>query len=124
MKAIIACSLLLVSSLITGVGVASEAVSFRTTQANVQLPLITTWLDIADDKGQKITALKPEQLSATVGPYSAQVKSLQPFAETQEGTAFVFMVDISKSIKAQDFKQLQAALTAWVEGLHEQDVPR
>lgn len=67
MKATIACGFLLFGFLISAVTFASEGVSFRITQASVQLPTITTWLDITDEKGQKIDALKPEQLSATVG---------------------------------------------------------
>lgn len=119
MKAFIACGLLLIGSITTAV--ASEAVSFRTTQASVQLPTITTWLDIADEKGQKIEAVKPEQLSATVGSYAAEIKDVKPFSELNKGTAYIFLVDISKSLKTQHFEQIQAALNTWVGGMQEHD---
>ena len=121
MKASIAYGFLLIGSLIAAAGFASEAVSFRTTQASVQLPDITTWLDITDEKGQKIEAVKPEQLSATVGSYPAEVKAVKPFSELHQGTAFIFLIDISKSLKPQAFGQLQTALKTWVDGMHEQD---
>jgi len=87
MKVTIACAFLLIGSLIAAVGFASGAVSFRTTQASVKLPDITTWLDITDEKGQKIDAIKPEQLSATVGPYPTVIKEVKPFSELNKGTA-------------------------------------
>lgn len=121
MKATVACGFIFICSLMSVVGFASEAVYFRVTQASVQLPNITTWLDITDEKGQKLEAVKPEQLSATVGSYAAEVKTVQPFAELNEGTAFIFLIDISKSLKPQHFEQIQAALNTWVDGMREHD---
>ncbi len=121
MKKTIACSLLIIISLTNTVVLASEAVNFRVTQANVQLPDITAWIDIADDKGVKLETLKAEQLTATVGTYPATVKEVSPFSKSNAGTAFIFLVDISKSLKPQTFTQLQAALNTWVEGMHEHD---
>jgi VWFA-related protein len=121
MKATIACGFLLIGFLISAVAFASEGVSFRITQASVQLPTITTWLDITNEKGQKIDALKPEQLSATVGSYPAEVKEIKPFSELNKGTSFIFLIDISQSLKTQAFEQLQAALKTWVDGMREHD---
>ncbi|NOT10979.1 MAG: VWA domain-containing protein [Methylococcaceae bacterium] len=121
MKATFAYGFLFIGSLMSAVGFASEAVSFRTTQASVQLPTITTWLDITDEMGQKIEAVKPEQLSATVGSYAAEAKEVKPFSELHNGTAFIFLIDISKSLKTQPFEQLQLALNTWIDGMHEHD---
>lgn len=38
-----------------------------------------------------------------------------------KGTAFIFLIDISQSLKTQSFEQLQAALKTWIEGMHEHD---
>ena len=45
----------------------TDVSNFRISQATVQLPIITTWLDISDDQGQSISSISPEQLSITVG---------------------------------------------------------
>ena len=120
-KATIACAFLLIGSFFASVGDASEAASFRITQASVQLPALTAWLDISDEQGHKIEAVKPEQLLATVGSDPAEIKAIKPYSEVNTGTAFIFLVDISKSLKPQSFSQLQAALKTWIEGMHEQD---
>lgn len=121
MKANLFCGFLVIGSLIANVAAASEAVSIRTTQASVQLPAITAWVDMTDEKGQRLESIKPEQLSATVGSYVAEIKSVQPFSEVTKGTAFIFLVDISKSLKPQHFEQLQTAMNTWVDGMQEQD---
>jgi VWFA-related protein len=121
MKTALIYGFFLIGSLIAAVALASEAVSFRTTQASVELPTITAWLDITDEKGQKIDSVKPVQLSATVGSYPADVKAVTLFSELSQGTAFIFLIDISKSLKPQSFKQLQAALKTWIDGMNGQD---
>jgi len=99
----------------------NQVANFRISQAAVQLPVITTWLDITDEQGQSIPSISPEQLSITVGAEKADVKTIKPFAETNEGTAFIFLVDVSKSIKPKDFSQIQSSLNNWIAGLNEHD---
>ena len=62
----------------------NQVANFRISQAAVQLPVITTWLDITDEQGQSIPSISPEQLSITVGAEKADVKTIKPFAETNE----------------------------------------
>lgn len=99
----------------------TDVSNFRISQATVQLPIITTWLDISDDQGQSIPSISPEQLSITVGAEKADITSIKPFAETNQGTAFIFLVDVSKSLKPKDFIQIQSSLNDWVVGLNEHD---
>ena len=99
----------------------NQVANFRISQATVQLPVITTWLDIVDEQGQTISSISPEQLSITVGAEKADVKTLKPFSETNESSAFIFLVDVSKSIKPKDFSQIQSSLNNWVAGLNEHD---
>ncbi len=99
----------------------TDVSNFRISQATVQLPIITTWLDISDDQGQSIPSISPEKLSITVGAEKADITSIKPFAETNQGTAFIFLVDVSKSLKPKDFIQIQSSLNDWVAGLNEHD---
>ena len=112
---------ILIGTLISAISYASDAVSFRTTQASVELPSITTWLDVTDEKGQTIDTLLAEQLLATVGPHTAKVKQVKRFSELNQGTAFIFLVDISKSLNPKLFAQMQVALNTWMKGMHEND---
>jgi len=121
MKKVITTVFLLISTLISITSFASGTVSFRTVQARVKLPIITTWVDVTDENGQTINDLKSEQLLATVGSHSAKVKHIKLFSELDKGTAFIFLVDISKSLTPELFAQIQVALNTWVNGMHEKD---
>ena len=99
----------------------TQVANFKISQTTVQLPVITTWLDITDEQGQTIPSISPEQLSLTVGADRAEVKSIKPFADTSEGTGFIFLVDVSKSIKPKDFSQIQSSLNNWIAGLKAHD---
>ena len=121
MKVIKFCGLFLFCLGVNSTVLAAEEINFRVIQANVQLPTITTWVDITNSNGQQLTSVKLEQLTATMGANIAEVKLIKPFSEETEGTAFIFLVDISKSLKPTYFGQIQAALNAWVEGLNIHD---
>ena len=121
MKVIKYCSFFLFCLGINSTVLATEEINFRVIQANVQLPTITTWVDITDSNGRKLAIVKPEQLTATMGANVAEVKTIKPFSEEADGTAFIFLVDISKSLKPTHFGQIQAALNAWVAGLNAHD---
>ena len=111
---------ILLSSLINNYSFATEAGSFRLTQTSIELPTITTWIDIADDNEQRIE-IKAEQLSATLGSNATTIKSVIPFSKVESGTAFIFLIDVSKSLKPVYFTQMQSALNAWVSGMGNHD---
>jgi VWFA-related protein len=100
---------------------AMDAVNFRLSQANVQLPAITAWLDITDDNDKRIDDIKSEQLAVTIGSNIGNVSSVMPYLDTHKGTAYVFLVDISQSLKTNDFHGIQKSLTKWVDGMDEHD---
>jgi formylglycine-generating enzyme required for sulfatase activity/Mg-chelatase subunit ChlD len=44
-----------------------------------------------------------------------------PAEKAREGTAYIFLIDISKSVSPKQFDQIKKGLSAWIEVLEEQD---
>lgn len=100
---------------------ANEPVSLRLRQARAILPHIHTYFEVLDNDGQPIKEIQPIQLSATVSEQSATVEKVERFEQTGEGIAYILLVDISKSLTGDQFKQVHTALKDWVLAIAEND---
>ena len=100
---------------------AGEPGRFGISQTAVRPPTITVYLDILDANGQPPAQLAPSQLSATLQGHPLKVIDLTPFDTSGEGVAYVFLVDISKSIKRPQFEGMRGAIGAWIDDLHAND---
>jgi len=99
----------------------SEASHVRIIQARSATPSVAVYLDIRSEAGKAVSNVKAEQLQADIGPYPAVPKSFQTFAQTGEGIATVFLVDVSKSLKPDQFAQIRSALLQWTEKMGDKD---
>jgi len=99
----------------------SEASNVRIIQARAATPKVAVYLDIRSEVGKAVSNVKAEQLQADIGPYPAVPKSFQAFALTGEGIATVFLVDVSKSLKPDQFAQIRSALLQWTEKMGDKD---
>jgi Mg-chelatase subunit ChlD len=95
--------------------------TIRLNQAEADLPTTTVWLNVEDSQGKALSDLKVEQFSATIGEWTATPQLLRPFADSGEGVAYIFMVDVSKSLSAKHFEQMKASLAAWIHQLRDVD---
>lgn len=93
----------------------------RIVQARAITPSIAIYLDIRAESGAAITSVRAEQLQADVGPYPTSVKSLKSFVGTGEGIGYIFLVDVSKSLKPKQFDQIRNALAQWIEKMADKD---
>jgi VWFA-related protein len=93
----------------------------RIIQARAATPSVVVYLDIRSESGAAVTNVKADQLQADIGPYPAAPKSLQDFASTGEGIATIFLVDVSKSLKPEQFAQIRSALLQWTEKMGDKD---
>ena len=100
---------------------ASDASGVRIIQARAATPSVAVYLDIRSESGSAVANVKAEQLQADIGPYPASAKSLQTFAATGEGVAYIFLVDVSKSLKPDQFAQIRNALLQWTEKMETKD---
>lgn len=107
---------LLLFALFVGLVEAQEADDLRLIQVQTDLPDMTLWLNLP-----AASVLKPEQFSISVGAKSAKVTAIDGFQQTGEGVAYIFLVDISKSLTPGQFEQIKKALHHWLDDMGEQD---
>ncbi len=107
---------LLLSCLWLGLVQAQGGDDLRLVQAEVNVPALTVWANLPADDG-----LEREQFTVTVGEHPAKLIGIEPFAETDEGVGYIFLVDVSKSLRSRQLVQIKRALHLWVEGMREND---
>ena len=101
--------------------VPSDTSSVHILQARAATPHVAVYLDIRSESGQAVAPLKAEQWQADIGPYPAKPLSFQTFASTGEGIATIFLVDVSKSLKPNQFAQIRSALVQWTDKMGDKD---
>ena len=89
---------------------------FALIQAQANLPVITLWLNLPP-----ASVIKPEQFSVSVGSKPTSILSVDGYRQTGEGVAYIFLVDISKSLQAQQFQHIKQALQHWSNAMSDQD---
>lgn len=99
----------------------SEAASVRIVQARAATPSVAVYLDIRSESGSAVSGVKADQVQAEIGPYRASSKAVQPVQDTGEGVAYIFLVDVSKSLKPEQFAKIRTALLRWAASLGEKD---
>lgn len=93
----------------------------KLSQARLAMPTLTAYLDVQDTGGRPVADLQPGQFTATLGETKLPVEQIQPFEKSGEGVAYVFLVDVSLSVKPEQFAKVRAALSAWAGALAAQD---
>lgn len=102
--------------IVCGLAQAQAVDDLRLIQVQANLPTLQMWLNMPADK-----TMATEQFNVSVGPHSAKPLSLDAFRDTHQGVAYVFLVDISKSLKNSQLQQIKAALQRWLQGMGELD---
>lgn len=116
------CSTLLGLACLWGAGLAlADVERMAISQVNPQLPVLTAYVDVTDANDGPITALLPSDFSAAIAGQALRVTGLRSFDASREGVAYVFLVDISKSIRPTQFAQMQAAIQRWIDDLRPGD---
>lgn len=98
---------------------AQEVTTVRISQAQARLPEVVAYLDATDVDGNPVQTL--DQVTATLQEQSLQLQGVVPFAESGEGIAYLFLLDISKSLRANEFDPIRAAIERWVLDLNSND---
>ena len=87
----------------------------RLIQAQADVPTLTVWANLPN------TQLEREQFSVSVGEYPAKVFGIDRFRQTGEGVGYIFLVDVSKSLRSRQLVQIKRALHHWLEDMRESD---
>jgi hypothetical protein len=101
----------------------SPPTDFRLAQAvQGQKPsTIVAYLDVRGADRGPVTELDPKALSATLADQPLTVGRVVPFRDAGEGVAYIFCVDISRSLSKADFAEVRAALGRWIAGMGPRD---
>lgn len=94
---------------------------FALTQVTFQSPVLIAYVDVLNPDGQPPTKIAPSDLSATIAQRSLKVESVTPFSQSGEGVAYLFLVDVSKSIARAQFNQMRTEVDSWIESLTPND---
>ncbi len=121
-RTLVVVALSLLTFLAPGSALAVERLSLsHVRQVSSQPPTLRVYLDAVDSEGEPLRGLEPEGLKATLGQNRAETLSLQPFEDTGEGIAYIFLVDISRSLTEAQFGEIRDALEAWILDFGEKD---
>lgn len=120
---VVVCSVLLIfAQCLPAVSAALPTVyDLRLLQATATLPEVKLYADIVGNGDIPAKGLRPDDVKVMVGNSSARVTRLKPFEDAKEGVGFVLLVDISKSLSAEQFSLMKNTLAAFVESMAEVD---
>ena len=94
---------------------------FRLTQGAAALPSIRAYADIVGTGEVPVKGLQKDNLKARLGPKAVSVSRIVPFEDANEGIAYVLLVDVSKSLSAAQFSQMQSTLAAFADAMSDRD---
>ena len=90
-------------------------------QLELGTPAVRAYLDLKDLEGRPVQSLPDSSLVATLGQWNTEVMKVAPFASLDQGVAYVFLVDISKSLSTELFGQMVGGMETWVRGMGSAD---
>jgi VWFA-related protein len=118
-------ALLLVTVIVGSLPVTAQGLMrFSVTQVrqlDVGAPVVRAYLDLTDTEGRPLEALPESSLTATLGEWPAEPVNVVPFSAVQQGIAYVFLVDVSKSLSLDLFQQMVRGIETWIAGMGELD---
>ncbi len=101
-------------------GIRSFEIS-QTALLETQPPTLRAYARLLDERNQPIDALAGVTVTGSLGVRALPLQAVRPFAETGQGVAYVFLVDISKSLSEREFGLIQSSLEGWISGLKPAD---
>jgi VWFA-related protein len=94
---------------------------FAISQVTFQSPILMAYVDVLNQDGQPPAKLDPDNLSAKIAQRSLKIASVTPFSQSGDGVAYLFLVDVSKSIARRQFSQMRTEVASWIDGLTPSD---
>jgi VWFA-related protein len=115
------CMMLLLSSFAGRAFAQVEPGRFAISQVTYQSPVLIAYADVLDQNGQPPAELHPSNFSARVAQRNLKISSVTSFDKAGEGVAYVFLVDVSKSIRRDQFDEMRREIVSWINGLDAND---
>lgn len=74
-----------------------------------------------DESNDPVFQLDGVGITATLGEAELISRSLESFQQSAEGVAYIFLVDVSRSLSVNEFGLIQASLESWIASLRDDD---
>ena len=85
------------------------------------LTALRSYARVLDERNEPIFHLERASISATLGARDLDLVGVQAFHQSGEGVAYIFLVDISRSLSEHEFALIQESLENWMTALRPQD---
>ncbi|MFQ5527443.1 MAG: VWA domain-containing protein [Thermoanaerobaculia bacterium] len=82
---------------------------------------IRAYARVLDERNEPVFRLEDATITASLGEYELSLDEMKSFQQSDEGVAYIFMVDISRSLSVNEFALIQASLENWMVSLRPQD---
>ncbi|MGY6277084.1 vWA domain-containing protein [Methylomonas sp. MgM2] len=102
--------------LLAPVAQAEEGNDLRILQVQADLPTLTLWANLPSNE-----PIERNQLNVSLGDHPAKVFGIDHFRQTGEGIGYIFLVDISRSLRSRQLVQIKRALHHWIAGMNAKD---
>ncbi|MGR8929341.1 MAG: vWA domain-containing protein [Gammaproteobacteria bacterium] len=89
----------------------------RIAQVLTDLPTLVVWANLPG--GQ---LFERSQFNVSVDEHEAKIFDIDRFNQTEEGVGYIFLVDVSKSIRSRQLVQIKRSLHYWLDGMGKNDV--
>lgn len=96
-------------------------ISLSISHVRIHLPLFTVYFDLTNEDGTTVTDISDAGLSATIGTNEASTRSVTRFEDSGEGVAYIFLVDVSRSLREHEFAEMSEALSGWLDEISDSD---
>ena len=93
------------------------------TQVRSDIPLAQIYFELWDENASPVYNLEglESQIRVSVEKQSTDIQSVIPFQQRLEGTAYVLLLDISKSLKDSQFDKIKQASIEWIDEMKDSD---
>lgn len=99
----------------------SDLSLFHVSQAVSRYPVVDLYLDAVDGAGNPLPLPPAGSLSVLAGRQRLPVSSLDRFSECGQGVAYIFVVDVSRSLGESELAGMRDAIASWVQSCGEKD---
>jgi len=82
---------------------------------------LRSYARVLDELNEPVFHLEGTSISATLGAHDLDLVGVQAFHQSGQGVAYIFLVDISRSLSDHEFALIQESLENWMTGLRPQD---
>ena len=98
-----------------------EPNKFVVSQASLEPPAVELYVDALDQNGEALSHPSRSDFSADFLGQALVVGGVKSFDSSGQGIAYIFLVDVSKSIQRPQFAEMRSAIDSWIDGLNGND---